>query len=1716
MLCGATTGDNKMRLHTLLCGILLSLGVAILANSRVVLAAELSTPLSAEAPFTDVVKIATGGGHTCAVTTAGSVKCWGWNQFGQLGNHSNRDKGTPIDVEALNSGVSDISAGFYFTCVLTTSGGVKCWGRNDSGQLGNNSSLPNSNVVDVVGLGSGIAAISAGSDHACALTTGGGVKCWGSNQYGQLGNNSTTNSSTPVDVSGLDSDITAIGAGSGYTCALNGAGMVKCWGRNEVGQLGNGNTSESHLPVDVTGLSNVLAIGTGAAHTCAKTNSDVKCWGWNLYGQLGNNSTTNSSTAVDVSGLGSDIKAIGAGAEHSCALNNSGALRCWGSNRYGQLGNNSEANSSIPVNIGALGNNVKAISLNYHNCAVMTTGTVNCWGWNSSGQLGNDTPGNSRKPVDVSGLTSGSKGISVGYSHTCALTAINGAKCWGWNVYGQLGDGSVLDRKTAVDVNGLTTGVSAVSAGHAHTCALLATSGVQCWGDNSFGQLGNSDTIQNNLPVAVNGLSSGVSAVSAGGYHTCALLISGGVKCWGANQAGQLGDGSTISRTVPVDVQGLTSGVVAISAGENHTCAVLAAGGVKCWGVNQAGQLGDGSKITRAVPVNVSGLSGVASVVAGNSHTCAQLTNGGAVCWGDNSFGQLGDGSTSKHTTSVSVTSLGGDVTALMLSDTATCASVQGNDGNNLVKCWGDNRVGQLGDESTNDSTQPVVVSNLSTVSAVSANGFHHCVLTGGGGIKCWGSNSRGELGNGSAWSTIPIAVGTVDYFRVQDEQGVPVANAEIWVVSSSVQTQPNGSDYLTLYADQDGYFLPPVLQPGDKLVALQLIRQQSALDIVHEGWQYRIYRTSMAIDVNGAHPYIVGTNSERLLTVKAQNPLVLFHLVVSLGWKSYSVNEPTGITTFLKQLRTALPAASRLLYDATDGQFTFGKVTIYDDGQYWDDADLQILPSNHIRPGAITGGIVQTDPFTYTSSANTSVIFHPGNFRMGRTWNRYGNPMALLDETNGDGYRTLVHEFSHWAFFLYDQYFQIDKATGVLHPASCGSALPVQTVYLEDNAYSLMAQSYQRSEFDYRGSATWNSECEATEHFQVYHESSWETLMRAYADSNPIARYNFNPPSDAGALPGPDLPFPITKLDERVERPQPADLLLQGTRTPWLGVRDSNNMNFPDPVQIYLLKQAGGVTTAILDQGTTTSSGDASLIGVSSGDLIYVNSWNGKYSAALPYNGDDALNIQWSVPGTNGNLSTNDMWKPIVTARPLVDNGGAFHGVHLIVSQVGSINGALMATLFSTGNQVSITTSLLPDGQGNYVGDFVFAEGHTINEAHLWVYEATNDLQATQVNSNTRQVVTSYSIGASPDSHVRSNPPKDPSSSDGYCSFHFADGTLPNSAPALVLPTIHAPSLPGNLVGLSAACYIGVPTGITQFSQTVPLLMYYNDRSVLGITQNTKRIYHWDEAAQHWQPLANGVDDTRNYFVSATVNQPGLYIVAAALLPEVQLATINATQQPVFNVVRSPLTITVPLSDVVNSCQSIIFVRTPAEPGTTGQRYFVGVEAYVNNLTEILPAQSYYVRVNADCTLDLQPGLAADRSGNVAEASSSPALTAETGITLPLSSAPATFYGKVKQNGDNVAAGLSVVAMIDGKPYGRGETLNYQGESVYVIDVPADDLITEIVEGAKPGQTINLQVGGVVAKESVAWHNEQATQVDLTVTDLAPAFQVYLPVVSR
>lgn len=349
-------------------------------------------------------------------------------------------------------------------------------------------------------------------------------------------------------------------------------------------------------------------VSTGNLLACAVTAAGAaRCWGWNVFGGFGDNTTKSSATPVDVVGLSSGVRSISVAEDHTCAVTSSGAAVCWGSNQFGALGTGSTDDSLVPVGVVGLSSGVIAVSAGgASTCALTSSGAVKCWGRNANGQLGDGTTNDSAVPVDVVGLSSGVVGLSSGLLSCCAITSAGAVQCWGWNSRGELGNGSKLDSHVPVNVIGLSSGVLALSSGDGYSCAIVSTGAARCWGFNSHGQLGNNSTADSPVPVDVIGLPSGLLAVSAGYLHTCAITADGALKCWGRNFFGALGNDSLKDSLAPVDVVGLSSGVVAVSPGTGYTCAITGAGAFECWGPGYDSELSTGSYST--LPVEMMGL----------------------------------------------------------------------------------------------------------------------------------------------------------------------------------------------------------------------------------------------------------------------------------------------------------------------------------------------------------------------------------------------------------------------------------------------------------------------------------------------------------------------------------------------------------------------------------------------------------------------------------------------------------------------------------------------------------------------------------------------------------------------------------------------------------------------------------------------------------------------------------------------------------------------------------------------------------------------------------------------------------------------------------------------------------------------------------------------------------------------------------------------------
>ena len=879
-------------------------------------------------PLAGIVQISAGDLHTCALTDGGEVLCWGEGSYGRLGNHGIASKDHPVNALNLDnsstpvSEIVQISAGNSHTCALTVDSNVKCWGNGTDGRLGDDGTSTRQRAVVVVDGDnsstplSGIVQISAGNIHTCALTSGGGVKCWGAGTAGILGNDGTDQKEHPVDVvdgngsSTPLANISQISAGDGRTCAVTSGGGVKCWGGGTNGRLGNDGTDNKAHPVDVVAesgspfsLSSIVQIASGnAVHMCVLTSSgEIRCWGVGTNGELGNNANdihsapvpvvsdtngtpfhvglwrrqyhcydddtceidpdslirpvltggregTSGTPEVEVLGLeeGESVtlhhdakcltESIGTGTvatgETSATINPATSLTARYNRIYAKVGEvcspsgadytltgglarlrwvdidfpSTERNPVLIARFLAIGDELSIHSdpnctsdiftqktaTNQDNTLAFTKEIANP-GSHTFYLKQNEICHPRGFDYTLAESIRTESRVSGGGEFTCALTSTGGVKCWGNNDNKELGNKASADTDAPVDVKlsdgTVLSGMVQVDAGGAHACAVTSSGGVKCWGEGDDGRLGNDGTTDKDHAVDVvavggGGTLSGVLQVSAGGKHACAVTGAGGVVCWGEGGSGRLGNDASTDSDHPVAVvDGDSSttaltGIVQVSAGSEHTCAVTSSGGVKCWGNGGRGRLGNKALSNKDHPVNVKAsqsstagnLTGIVQVSAGGEHTCALTSTGGVKCWGYRSHGQVGGTPVSGNRSAAGDVQIS-DIIQISAGNYHNCALASGGG----VKCWGQQgTAGKLGTDcgsTCNDTGTPVAVKDtdggsgtLASIAGLGMGNNHSCAVTTGDNIKCWGNGSDGRLGNdGTANKDAPDDVHTAD-----------------------------------------------------------------------------------------------------------------------------------------------------------------------------------------------------------------------------------------------------------------------------------------------------------------------------------------------------------------------------------------------------------------------------------------------------------------------------------------------------------------------------------------------------------------------------------------------------------------------------------------------------------------------------------------------------------------------------------------------------------------------------------------------------------------------------------------------------------------------------------------------------------------------------------------------------------------------------------------
>ena len=589
-----------------------------------------------------------------------------------------------------------------------------------------------------------------------------------------------TTTSEPLD----DNEPVNISAGTRHTCAVYASGSVACWGENENGQLGNGESGASvysSVPVEVAGIDDAIAVGAGWEHSCALHDTgEVSCWGDNSHGEIGSGQD-DKTVPLPAKAVGiDDAVSVTAGHWHTCALRQTGGISCWGADHDGQLGDGRigrTIDSFVPVDVIDISDAVEVSAGGEHTCAVHATGEVSCWGDNWKGELGNGTAGNefdTGVPVKVSGI-SDAVTVSSGDWHTCAVRESGNISCWGGdNWQGELGSGQIwgitpetLDTSPPrVPVEVVTINdATAVAAGSTFACALRENGRVSCWGANFFGQLGTSpsSTFWSPIPLEFPNLSD-VTAITAGVGHAC-VLRSGEIHCWGRNIHGQLGNGMDTSLSYEkVQIPGIDD-AIDVSATTRHSCATHATGEVSCWGTTWRGARGETIAGNASLPVIVDGISTATSVSSSQAITCATLESGEAFCWGfywDNDFTTNDDGDISPVPVQWQDSQRDSpDIASLETGDNHVCAL----HADGTITCAGANWYGNLGNGEfgTTISWVPTEVVGIDDAVGLSLGYYHSCAVHATGEVSCWGRNEDGQLGNGTEGletnSAVPVKV---------------------------------------------------------------------------------------------------------------------------------------------------------------------------------------------------------------------------------------------------------------------------------------------------------------------------------------------------------------------------------------------------------------------------------------------------------------------------------------------------------------------------------------------------------------------------------------------------------------------------------------------------------------------------------------------------------------------------------------------------------------------------------------------------------------------------------------------------------------------------------------------------------------------------------------------------------------------------------------------
>ena len=691
------------------------------------------------------------------------------------------------------------AAGHDHTLALKADGSLWAWGHNNYGQLGDGTTTP-SPVPVHIGTDTGWTAVTAGFDHTLALKSDGSLWAWGANYYGQLGDGTFDNSahSIPVHI-GTDTDWTAVTAGFDHTLALKSDGSLWAWGANYYGQLGDGTTTPRSSPNRIGAENNWIAIAAGSYHTMAlKSDGSLWAWGYNGHGQLGDGTTTSSSVPVRI-GIDTYWIDVAPSDQHTVALKADGSLWVWGFMYYG-LGDGTTQESHSPLRIGA-DTDWTSVAAGWGGppggggtvLALKANGSLWAWGSNLAGQLGDGTTTSSSVPVHIGTDTDWIALAKQRYMHTVALKADGSLWAWGYNGSGQLGGATPPTPLTPGSVPGFPGAAdnswTSVTAGSDHTVGLKSDGSLWAWGSNDYGQLGvEAVPIHQGtaFPVQI-GTDSNWTVVAAGSYHTVALKSDGSLWVWGYNGFAQLGDGTTTDRSSPVRI-GTENNWTAVAPGYHHTMALKSDGSLWGWGLNAYGQLGTGDGTDHLSPVPIDNGTNWTAVDAGGYHTVALKSDGTLWAWGYNSFGQIGDNTTEQSNFPVPIAPIGGGNNWIAVDAGGYHTVALKSDGS--LWAWGRNSNGQVSSVPVEPHI-PVRDGIENNWTAVTSGDSHTVARKSDGTLWARGSGARGQLGGGGTgdWLSLTLIGTDTDWTAVSAGEYFTVAlksDGSLWAWGSN------------------------------------------------------------------------------------------------------------------------------------------------------------------------------------------------------------------------------------------------------------------------------------------------------------------------------------------------------------------------------------------------------------------------------------------------------------------------------------------------------------------------------------------------------------------------------------------------------------------------------------------------------------------------------------------------------------------------------------------------------------------------------------------------------------------------------------------------------------------------------------------------------------------------------------------------------------------